>query len=114
MNPYWFLYSAIFVVVQNKYANATIVLCPINDYIFIIPFSGDRCEQNSRVSKIRIYADVGAVPGLRTRDIRVGHVLGLRHRAADHQPASPGGHVQDGTNHGPRCCGRSEAESAWR
>jgi len=38
----------------------------------------------------------------------------LLHRAADHEPPPPGGHLQDGTSFGPGRRGRSKAEGTWR
>lgn len=78
--------------------------------------TGDRGERNSSFSKIRVQAADGAVPGLRTRAVWVGRVLGLRGRAVDDQPTSSSRHVQDGTGLGPGCCRRPRAQgprSQW-
>lgn len=74
-------------------------------------FSGDCSKQDSGVPKVRLHAIVRAVPGLRTRAIRVGRLLGVCRGTANHQLAPPGGHVQDGTGLGPGRGRRSKTPS---
>lgn len=99
--------------------------CLYSHFAFIVPntiailirfrpcaFAGDRRERNPGVPKVWVQTVAGAVPGMRARDVQVGRVLEMRHRADVHQPTPPVGHVQDGAGLGPGRGGRPSAEGA--